>query len=178
MWVRDVSEVRLRHAVEKSGREECREKEKSCTRINTESHSRTGSLRWKHPSFLSAYWSPTLTPFSLTSHGACDKYCGRHYRAYCFVPLLHSGAQVITYFRKTSAASPALGLRANPVCVQSSQGMVVSFHLLCLISVPVMIKDVTHRGIHFIYPSWVFFWRKPTGSRTGTPWNLNSRQWF
>lgn len=94
-------------ALEESTGEEWRKKEKSSISTDTESHSGTGSLRWRHPSFLSAHWSPT--PDTIQSHITwhmwhvlwwtvpCVVACSTHI---CVLP-------IGTYFSKTAASSLA-----------------------------------------------------------------------
>lgn len=88
-------------------------REKKGTRTNTESHSRTGSLRWRHPSFLSALQSP----FSPSSEDTCDK----KYFLCASLHLLRAMCCSVMYWSKTAAVIASLWLHMMP-----TQGVISS----------------------------------------------------
>lgn len=161
MWVTEKSNDSLNMPW---GREEQRsegEKEKSSTRTDTESHSRTGSLRWRHPSFLSAHWSPTLDTIQshITSHMwqvlpwivPCILVCVVDMELYSRLRVAHGNV-----FSKT-AASIQDSTWSHWGCNLLREEWIFS-HLLLLISVLVIIKNWSPGGVYFIYPCGLFFW--------------------
>lgn len=121
------------------------------TRTDTESHNGTGSLRWRHPSFLSPHWSPT--PNTIQSHiiwqvwsvlwwtASCVVFCVVYSEIYS---KLRCPWQLV--FRKTELNTLAPNVDSR--CAKTSEGNAFDFNASD--------DDKSISRSCTFYPSWCF----------------------